>query len=350
MTNKENGQHKDDGDRLFHVAGLLLLTMIGNHIWNRIAPWYHAHDFQIIAMTSVILTAGIAVIISYAWNTYVERIDYERSITAASEDAVFLGKDKKGRDVFLKEQFRTLHAQVIGTTSAGKTESVILPWAIRDVERGSGLLIIDGKADTSFLNKLYSHIVENGRKKDFRFFSLAHVANSWVFNPLAAGSPEEVTERVFSSFKIENEYYRSIQYQMFLSALHALKAAQIPPSMLMVKKLLTQTDFLESTLSLVEQGEEIDAIAGYSKMPPEKRWELTSGLTSTLNQFASGDCAVIFNGDGPRINFEEALSESQILYFQLPTMLYPVLGEAAGKLTLQSFQAAVANPRSFPGS
>jgi TonB-dependent SusC/RagA subfamily outer membrane receptor len=37
-----------------------------------------------------------------------------------------------------------MHTQVVGTTNAGKTESVILPWAIDDIKNGRGLILIDG--------------------------------------------------------------------------------------------------------------------------------------------------------------------------------------------------------------
>jgi hypothetical protein len=50
----------------------------------------------------------------------------------------------------LKPRQRSMHTQVIGTTNAGKTESVIIPWAIQDIHSGKGLLLIDGKADNFF--------------------------------------------------------------------------------------------------------------------------------------------------------------------------------------------------------
>ncbi len=341
MNGNAKREQIDDGDHLFRIAMLLVLAMIGNHIWKKVGPWYYAHQFQIILLGSTILIALTAVALSYLWNYYVEHIDYNRSITAESDDAVLLGRDEKGREVFLKEQFRTLHAQIIGTTSAGKTESVVLPWAIHDIERGSGLLIVDGKADTSFLDKLYSYVVKSHREDDFRFFSLAHIRQSSVFNPLQEGSSEEIAERVFSSFSIESEYYRAVQYRLFLAALYLLKAANVPASMAAVEKLFVDAAFLEAALGLANGATFAKALQDYSKMPDDKRWELSSGLTSNLGHFTSGDHAVLFNGDGQRISFERALTKNHICYFQLPTMRFPFLGAATGKLVLQCFQSAV---------
>lgn len=65
------------------------------------------------------------------------------------EDAVFSGLSEKGKSIYVKQQYRKMHTQVVGTTNAGKTESVILPWAIDDIRKGRGLLIIDGKGSSS---------------------------------------------------------------------------------------------------------------------------------------------------------------------------------------------------------
>ncbi|MGK4511460.1 hypothetical protein ACSLVP_27475, partial [Klebsiella pneumoniae] len=83
-----------------------------------------------------LLALGIAKL----WNWFAKRAQ-EKSITEEDETSVFLGTDaEKGRAVHLKQPFRTMRAQVIGTTNAGKSESVILPWAISDIKNKSGLL------------------------------------------------------------------------------------------------------------------------------------------------------------------------------------------------------------------
>ena len=51
---------------------------------------------------------------------------------------------------------------------------------------------------------------------------------------------------------------------------------------------------------------------------------------------------MLFNSESKGIRFDEALRQGKICYFQLPTMYYPVLSAACGKLALQSFQSAVA--------
>ena len=62
-----------------------------------------------------------------------------------------------------------------------------------------------------------------------------------------------------------------------------------------------------------------------------------------MSHFAFGKASIIFNADEPSFTVEKALSEELILYFQLPVLLSPFLGRAAGKMILQCIQSAVAN-------
>ena len=120
-----------------------------------------------------------------------------------------------------------MHTQVVGTTNAGKTESVIVPWAVDDIKKGRGLLIIDGKSDRSLLDKLYAYAKRHHRESDVRILSLCNVDISHTFNPFTNGSVLEVAERVFAALNFENEYFKSIQYDAFLHCLLLLEDAKV---------------------------------------------------------------------------------------------------------------------------
>ena len=158
-----------------------------------------------------------------------EKNDFEKAITAKVDDSVFCGTTDKGEDIWVKSRQRAMHTQVIGTTNAGKTESVILPWAIQDIHSGKGLLLIDGKADNSLIDKLWSYTKLANREKDFKLFSLSRREQSFQFNPLLGGTAEEITERVFNAFDFENPYYRSLQYEVMNQVMRIFEASnQIP--------------------------------------------------------------------------------------------------------------------------
>lgn len=275
------------------------------------------------------------------WNKYALR-KQEESITEEDESSVFLGKAVDGgREIHLKESFRTMHAQVIGTTNAGKSESVILPWAIQDIKNGSGVLILDGKSDASFVNKLYAYVKHYGREKDFRLFALANPGPSSSFNPLKGDSAQEVTERVFSSFAFENEYYKNIQYRIFLNLVRLIFAQKETPTFSLVHRLLVDAEELEKWAVACPDEMLSRDVLRFLKLSEKDREEKTSGLETMLSHFTVGEVSVLFQETDHAIQFDEALQGNHILYFQIPTMYFPFLASATGKLVLQCFQNAV---------
>ena len=237
MDNKKNPQNDASSSYQLMMLGTLGLLVFSGKIKEAIHRFYIDHYLVInsllwIAIVSAILFGGI-----WIWNKFAEK-SQDDGITEQDDDAVILGEEvKTDKAVGLKQSFRTMHAQVIGTTNAGKTESVILPMAIQDIKNGSGVLIIDGKSDSDFLDKLYAYAKKYDRAGDFKMFSLVNVPCSSSFNPLRGNTPQEVTERVFSSFKFESEYYKNIQYRVFLSIVRLIFSHNEVPTFALVYKL-----------------------------------------------------------------------------------------------------------------
>ncbi len=264
-----------------------------------------------------------------------------RSILGDANGAVYCGETTAGERVFIKPNQRAMHTQVIGTTNAGKTESVILPWAIQDIQQGRGLILIDGKADRSLLTKLYSYVVRAGRVDKFRLFSLSNIAESHQFNPLIGGEPGEIAERVFNSFEFENEYYRSVQFEIFNKFLLLFAQARLVPTFKRLHTAITDPDRLVNYLDDCDDSLR-SWLDEFGRLDKAERLKRTSGLTAALSQFAFGKTSLLYNCEIPAINLEEALAQGQIIYFQLPVLLSPFLGKATGKLALQALQSAVA--------
>jgi hypothetical protein len=82
-------------------------------------------------------------------------------------------------------------------------------------------------------------------------------------------------------------------------------------------------------------------MARFTALPARDREEKISGLETMLSHFTSSEIGALFEETDHSINFDEALLKSHIVYFQLPTMYFPFLASATGKLVLQCFQNAV---------
>lgn len=272
-----------------------------------------------------------------------EKNTYEKTVTSKEKDSVFCGTTDKKENIWVKPSQRSMHTQVIGTTNAGKTESVIIPWAVQDIYAGKGLLLIDGKADNSLIDKLWSYTVAADRRDDFKLFSLSRRENSFQFNPLLGGTAEEITERVFNAFEFENPYYRSLQYEVMNQVMRVFEATLTVPTFQRLHQAISQPKVLEELASAVKDDALRQWVMFYVNLTPSDQETRTSGLLTALGHFCFGSNAALFNPDEGAITIDEALSKNQIVYFQLPVLLSPFLGKATGKLVLQSLQAAVAN-------
>ena len=329
------------------IIGLFLLVKILDSFW----LWSNKSPRNLLMIMGLL----IVIMIPFGrilWVKIKKKRDqnlFSKSITAKSEDSVFCGTTDKGEDIWIKTRQRAMHTQVIGTTNAGKTESVILPWAIQDIHSGKGLLLIDGKADNSLIDKLWAYTKQAGRENDFKLFSLSRREQSFQFNPLLGGTAEEITERVFNAFEFENPYYRSLQYEVMNQVMRVFETTQTVPTFQRLHQAISTPSLLEDMLPKIKDDNLKHWVMNFAKMAPKDREERTSGLLSAIGHFAFGENARLFNPEAGAITIDDALKNNQIVYFQLPVLLSPFLGKATGKLVLQSLQAAVANRHRLAG-
>ena len=339
--NENSAQSQYQLTQICAIAAALLLGIFWMKHGHRLVALWHLYRTRIFILAIVLGLWAIAMLALKIWEKHVER-ESNRAITKADKRAVYLGTNEEGQKIYLREEFRTGHAQVIGTTNAGKTESVILPWLIKDIENGSGALIIDGKSDRGFLDKLYAYAVKHHRESDFRLFSLAEPNFSSTFNPLAGGSPQEVAERVFSSFGFENEHYRNVQSTIFLQIISLIQERNHVPTFKLIHRLLTDMEELKRWLDECKEKDVERHLRRYHKLEPAERERKISGLDAKLSQFSTGQLSSLFNSERPQLDLGQALRDNLICYFQLPTMYYIELSKATGRLALQCFQSEVA--------
>lgn len=259
------------------------------------------------------------------------------------EDAVFAGLLSSGKPAGIRHSYRTMHAQVIGTTNAGKTESVIIPWAVDDIKNGRGVLIIDGKSDRSLLDKLWAYTNELGRQADFRILSICEPAISNSLNPFSGGNALELTERFFKAFDFENEFYKDIQYDVLLHTLLVFEETKGVAAPIDVVRFLRDVRFAKELSERTSSGEITAWITDFLKLPIDEREKRTMGLVTKLQTFCVGELSAIFNERCPEIDLDIALQKNLIVYCQLPVLKIPVLGKSIARMVLQALQSAIAS-------
>jgi hypothetical protein len=340
MNEKNKGQ-RDTG------LEVLIIAIIGfffyKKVWPQMVDWYFLNYLKIIFCLEL-LAGGALAFGAVSIRSWYARRQNSRSAYRKKVGSLPVGIDEKGHVVYLHESFRCSHCQVLGTTRSGKSESVILPWCIHDIVHGNGLIIIDGKSSDSFRNKLYSYVVKNGRKKDFKIFSLGDVETSSQFNPFDGdlSKPELIAERVYASFPILNEYYRAVQFKVFSLLVRLIASFKKTPTFALIHRLLTDLDTLKTWANTCTDLELQRQLLLFCDLPSEERSKSVAGLEANLIPFVQGDLATLVNCEESQIKLDEALEKNQILYFQLPTMYSPVVGATMGRLVLQSLQSAIA--------
>lgn len=338
-------KHSDMSDQTFAVLlGLLLIGVLITKFTPEIIALYFKYRIPL-ALVLAVAIVGLYMKVKQLVSKKMQTKILENEVLTANqgEDAIFAGFTKAGKRIDIKHAFRRMHSQVIGTTNAGKTESIIIPWAVDDMRRGRGLIIIDGKSDRSLLHKLYAYAKRHRREDDLKILSLCEPSISHTFNPLAGGSPLEITERIFKALTFENEYYKDMQYEALLYTLLIFEACKIAPTPLRVVEFLRSTAQVNHLAKQSRKKSYIDWATEYLKLSREEREQRTSGLVSKLQIFTVGETAQIFNFEKSDIDLEKALSGNHIIYCQLPVLKIPTLGKTTGKLVLQALQGAIAS-------
>lgn len=123
-----------------------------------------------------------------------------------AEGIFFLGNElRTGKEVWLTNSDCRQHFLVLGTTGAGKTET-LLGFAANAVSWGSGFLFCDGKGDVALFAKVYALARRFGREDDLLVLNYM-TGNSDVgvsygekrsntLNPFATGSADGLTQMV----------------------------------------------------------------------------------------------------------------------------------------------------------
>lgn len=339
MSNKQN----DNTSLILILFLLIAFSAYKLWLWGKplLISFYFEHRLAIAFVAAVLiyfLINRIAVKIM-SWN---QNRKYDNAIAGDDKaDSAFLGYQDNGKKFSLKLDYRKMHMQVIGTTNAGKTESVLVPLMIDDIEKGRGFIIIDGKSDMSLLRKIHSYVRKADRAHDFMLFSLTDYDKSYSYNPLVDGAVDQVAEKIINSFGFENEYYRTVQFEIFKNVLVIFKEANEYPTFLKIQQALLDPTKLNA-LAICGGDVLLQEWANdFMSMNKDSRREQISGLMSNLGYFVSKDLRHLFNVEHPKLRVSELMEKGKICYFQLPVLKSPILGKSVAKMVLQDIQSQV---------
>ncbi|WP_457569131.1 type IV secretory system conjugative DNA transfer family protein [Desulfurobacterium sp.] len=118
------------------------------------------------------------------------------------------------KPVYITDDERSVHMDVIGTTGVGKTR-LMECLVEQDILMGNSVIVIDPKVDWDFLSKVWSATVKSNRVEDFVFISLLHPHLSSGINPLKYYTfPDEIISTIVSTIQAKEKFYVDIAREM----------------------------------------------------------------------------------------------------------------------------------------
>jgi intracellular multiplication protein IcmO len=167
----------------------------------------------------------------YATNRKIVSFQTPKSNSKDGEGISYFGNEQSDQaEVWFNDSELRTHCLIMGTTGAGKTES-LLSIASNSLIHGSGMVYVDGKADSSLWAKIYSMTAAFGRLDDL--YILNYMKGSVDFddptenlmtntlNPFGAGTADNIAGLI-SSIAITDKGMWSDRASAFINAMCTL--------------------------------------------------------------------------------------------------------------------------------
>ena len=243
--------------------------------------------------------------------------------------------------------FRHLHC--LGSSGSGKTVSILQNLAVQHIEKGGGLVVLDGKTDYDTVRLLALAAQRAGRIRQFHLFDLADEKISKTYNPLIHGSPSEIAEKILSTFDFSDIFYEQRQRMAMYAFVDAVVRVRD-----LTKKPFNFRDILwimyyipESLQYLKEQLKDIpeakdarEQLTMLQLEPIKSLKEQIAGIRSLMHRYSyTIPDPVRVNSYSPDIDMERVIRNNEIVYFSLNSMTYQETAYCMARLVLQDIQA-----------
>lgn len=254
---------------------------------------------------------------------------------------IYLGESfKRGQSVYLTNDQRQMHCEVVGSTGTGKTESVLLPMLAHDVAHGKGAIILDGKGDLELLNRILYIVKTKNRQDDFFFFSLAHPDKSNTYNPLYRGNPTELKDKLINSMAWTEEFYRRMAERAALTLFNAIQSRKrkktsrfrdLHAYLSDINALSKLNDETTDPVLKEDIGKMVDSFKDNQKF--------LSGLMADLYLTSRSEFSDLLDTLRPEIDLLRVYEKKQIVYFALDLQKYADTSRRIGRMIIQDIRA-----------
>ena len=302
-----------------------------------------------------------------------------------------------GSPLYISDDDLCRHGIIVGQTGMGK--SVFgKTLMFQQIQRGGGLLFIDGKLDEDNIQDIYEYAVLCGRAHDFLVVNPGRPEMSNTYNPILYGDPDEVAARIISlipstASSAGADYYKqssNLALVCFISALQESTQDQVSDWVAQCKKNGMPEDYVDNSrvtgvaynfldLALLTMNEGVlnhllqrvqlsspdsltrknlsifleqyakdnnnfgggDAPAGSLQIDLKRLKETLGGIGARMHQFGSGKFGPVLNSYTPEVKMYDAIRDGKIVYVALPTMGKDVAAQNLGKIVIADLRTAI---------
>jgi len=353
-SEKENAQQKNHSDNMqLGMVGLVIAGLAVGGSLTQIERFYIT-NFQTIWIS---VWCAFLVMLFLALRWYIEKnrdvekegVIYTHLAIPHDSQSIYVGS-ADDTAIYLSRKMRLGHVQILGTTGRGKTESVILPWILRDAKNSVSSLVIDGKGDPELSKKIALTY------KNVKVFDLGNPKNSCTMNPLAFGSSGQITDRIFTSFDFDDSYYKGVQYDVAYTLVSALMTVEGSVSFTRIHACLVNDLEIAKLLKACTDIRLKSRLQKLLSTPKHLREQNYMGLITQLAPFAEGEVAELVNGPKAGrdiLSLSEVVlsnTSTQVTVILLPTLKYQILGKQLGRMLLQELAGLIGERSSLGGS
>lgn len=265
----------------------------------------------------------------------------------------------RGEPIVLPDSELFRHVQILGMSGVGKTVagSYLM---LQQIQRGGGVIFIDGKLDYDNILTLYRFACWAGRGHEFDVINPGDPNLSNTYNPLFDGDPDEKATRclVLVPAAAAADYYRGEAFDALKTLFAALDKAGKTYTMRDLVILLnngTALDDLAIQLEKKGPSEELDTLRLWlnrfrralnpkdplsGQIDINRLRQVLGGIAGKLSVFASGTFGQVMNSYAPDVRLYESVKNGRITYVALPTMGKGETAEPFAKMFVADLKTA----------
>jgi intracellular multiplication protein IcmO len=286
----------------------------------------------------------------------------------ASEKRLLVGyATDTGEAVRIDDEHLMRHLLIVGQSGVGK--SVLgMTLMFQQVNRGGGLLFVDGKIDSDNLRQLWNFCVATGREQDFLVINPGDPSMSNTYNPILDGDPDEVAARVLSLIpSTQNnpgaDHYRQEANQGITTLVAALQATGLRYNMIDLSILLMNAKALLDLQArlrgtpgeaarnydlFLEKFRSLDTKTGAKTIDIKRLKDTFGGVAGRLYTFGTGRFGEVMNTYEPEVRLYDAMLANKIVYVALPTMGKAEAASNFGKMIMGDLRTAISWLQALP--